>query len=640
MQIICLIFCFLTSLYAAHCSQEKILICGVCKDVEQAVPNTIWNVERLGSLFAGYTVIIYENNSTDRTAALLRKWADTNPHVVFISETVAESDLPRSREERIARARNIVLAKAQDYADCKYLLMADLDFMHPWPVDRIIDTIESGDDWDCVSANGLDEKGDYYDRYAFRDETFPLGPELVNDWWWRDIRANRFSFVEGASMRRVYSAFGGLAIYHTKSILPFSYSGTVTEDLRAYYKEILINHPLSFLHTGWFRPFVKKWMNHHMARYLSKIKMKNPSQMDKVPIVFHHPLNRGPVCEHVALHAAMATHGFDKFYVNPNMVIRYAPPPTHSKEKILICGVCKDVEQAVPNTIWSMERLGSLFAGYTVIIYENNSTDRTVSLLQKWADTNPHVVFISETVAESDLPRSREERIARARNIVLAKARDLQYADFKYLVMADLDLMHPWPIDSILETIESGDDWDCVSANGVNERDRYYDHYAFRDERFPFGPELIGDCWWEDLGKNLLSFAENGPMRRVYSAFGGLAIYKTKSILPFSYSARLTDDLREYYKEILIHHPRSFLHVGWLRPFVKKWRNPHIASYLRRIKMKRAPQMEKVPIVFQDPLNRGPICEHVALHAAMATHGFGKFYVNPKMVVHNKPLLP
>ncbi|MFV0339465.1 MAG: hypothetical protein ACK5MA_02380 [Parachlamydiaceae bacterium] len=41
---------------------EKILICGVCKDVELAVGPSIRNIEKLGKRFQDYTVIIYENN--------------------------------------------------------------------------------------------------------------------------------------------------------------------------------------------------------------------------------------------------------------------------------------------------------------------------------------------------------------------------------------------------------------------------------------------------------------------------------------------------------------------------------------------------------------------------------------------------
>ena len=70
-------------------------------------------------------------------------------------------------------------------------------------------------------------------------------------------------------------------------------------------------------------------------------------------------------------------------------------------------------------------------------------------------------------------------------------------------------------------------------------------------------------------------------------------------------------------------------------------RNPRIASYLRKIKMKKPSKIETVPIIFRKlfdslhPLGDHHVCEHVTLHAAMATHGYGTFYVTPKMVVNN-----
>lgn len=90
--------------------RPKVLICGVCRDVEKAVLNSVNNIEELGSKFSDYAVIIYENNSKDHTADLFAIWAEKNPKVTFISEKLIEKHLPQSRPERIARARNIVLS--------------------------------------------------------------------------------------------------------------------------------------------------------------------------------------------------------------------------------------------------------------------------------------------------------------------------------------------------------------------------------------------------------------------------------------------------------------------------------------------------------------------------------------------------
>lgn len=295
------------------------------------------------------------------------------------------------------------------------------------------------------------------------------------------------------------------------------------------------------------------------------------------------------------------------------------------QEKILICGVCKDIDFAVGNTIRNIEKLGKRFSDYAVIIYENNSTDMTPQLYADWARRNSHVVFVSENLAAHELPGSREERIARARNIVLDIARDEKYDDFTHLIMVDLDFTHAWPISEIVETVQMQGDWHCISANGVKRSGSYWDRYAFRDAKFPFGPELLGHDWWNQLFKTWFEIKGDNP-RPVYSAFGGLAVYKRSAIIPFGYSGTVTEDLQNYYGLIL---PK-------LLP-----NNPHLLNYLRINRLGYDDQLFLKPVIFEcsppsdqyEFYRRLVCCEHVTLHASMALNGFGNFFINPKLVM-------
>lgn len=296
---------------------------------------------------------------------------------------------------------------------------------------------------------------------------------------------------------------------------------------------------------------------------------------------------------------------------------------------VIICGICRNIESAVNNTIENIEKLGKSFKDYGVIIYENNSQDQTVIKLLEWAQKNKKVFFITEKLTPDQEPASRTEKIARARNQSLSMIKNSKHKNFEYLIMVDLDFKSSWPIDEICKTIEEGGDWDCVSSNGVaTEREMYWDRYAFRDKYYPFGPELNGDSWWHDifnLDKGIY-LKDEDSWRPVYSAFGGLAIYKMKSILNFSYSGLVTLDLQEYYKKILLESLKD---------------NKQIQSYLQLNGLTASRDLTKVPIIFRNntfnefPAGYQPItcCEHVPLHASMALNGFGKFYVNPKMVM-------
>jgi len=294
-------------------SNKKILICGICRDIEQYVPWAIQNIEELGERFTDYHVFLYENNSADQTNFLLSEWATHNSRITFVSEVLAESELPFHRTERLALARNKVLQMARDerFADFAYLLWADLDFACQWPTDEIVNTIESSEDWNVVSANGIFREGIYRDRLAFRSKDYPLGPEVLGPCFWEDLEKSWFKLSTEENWLPVYSAFGGLAIYKTKEILPFSYGGLVNDDLFFFYKKILSN--LEKRHK-------------YLQLYFHTIKLYWPASSKKVPLVWNrYPYPTASCCEHVILHAAMAKKGFDKIFVNPNMILEYPP---------------------------------------------------------------------------------------------------------------------------------------------------------------------------------------------------------------------------------------------------------------------------------------------------------------------------
>lgn len=294
-------------------------------------------------------------------------------------------------------------------------------------------------------------------------------------------------------------------------------------------------------------------------------------------------------------------------------------------EKVLICGIARNVASAAPNTIKNAEKLGNQFKNYAVIIYENNSTDNTVELFKNWAKNNSHVIFVHENMPDTRLAIARTEKIARARNKILSIARRSQYKGFKYLVMVDLDFLTDWPICEIVRTIASPIKWDAVFANGCVPSGSYYDRYALRNKQFPFGPELLGDFFWSNSRDTVFKLKGRSWVP-TYSAFGGLAIYKTKSILRSSYSGTVTKDLKKYYKKIIrslsVSNPSREEYLKLISPY--KVGNRH-SSEIPVIFRKNT--LWEVPSGYQGKV----CCEHVPLHASMYMKGCGKFYINPKM---------
>jgi len=325
-----------------------------------------------------------------------------------------------------------------------------------------------------------------------------------------------------------------------------------------------------------------------------------------------------------------------------------------NSEKVLICGVCKNVEPAVPNTIRSAEELGKQFADYHVIIYENNSKDRTKELFQKWASNNPHVTFISEKLSKEQLAAAsnmklvkRTEVIAYARNRVLDIAMQDAYKDYKYVVWADLDFLHPWDIEHIVETIDQPEqDWDAVLANGG------YDYFALRDEEFPIGFELLGMSWWNRLDelRSRFSLDKQGPWRKVYSAFDGFGIYKRESIKGCRYWGVVTRDLEEVTVSIL-EKARQKKDVLFLNEYERLLSAARIVTLAEERISDRPSYPKEIGLKLQNSLGTGKVvwfsctrketlpwtCEHVPFHASMIVRGHDKIFINPRLRSPNLP---
>lgn len=317
-------------------------------------------------------------------------------------------------------------------------------------------------------------------------------------------------------------------------------------------------------------------------------------------------------------------------------------------EKVLICGVCKNAEAAVPNTIVSMTALGQQFLDYKVVIYENNSTDQTSLLFQQWAQDNPHVLFISEQIEKKNLIKqlamkcsNRTEQIARARNRVLDEIMKDDYADYKYVVWADLDFLDLWDIEGIVETIKNPEqEWDAVLANGS------YDLFAFRDKEFPIGYELIGDLYWTELSqiRSRLRMNPEDSWRHVYSAFGGMGIYKRASIQGCRYSGVVTKELEQEVikwlslirsvKEVpLLQEYEQLLASSKVFDFYQPYltHRKHFPSTLG-MRLKNAYGLGRIVWFSCSKKQTLPsVCEHIPFHAAMASKGHDKIFVNPKL---------
>ena len=189
--------------------------------------------------------------------------------------------------------------------------------------------------------------------------------------------------------------------------------------------------------------------------------------------------------------------------------------------------------------------------------------------------------------------------------------------------MVDMDFKNGIAINGIKNSLNQKNEWDAICANGITKKGTYYDSYALRDKELPFGPEIEGETWWRLSGARKIVLKQNHPLIPVYSAFGGLAIYKRSSIKNCHYSGIVTSQLENFVKQIIFDKPSH--------PQVVRYLNmDHSIDSFYRI----SPEVNSIKWSLNSGGYEVPVCcEHVAFHAMMIANGHTKIFINPNMVV-------
>jgi glycosyltransferase involved in cell wall biosynthesis len=203
--------------------RHNVIFAGTVRNVEQYMAKSLADVEACGAKFKDFSLVLYENDSTDRTRDILRELKRPNYHYIFEDNV----DIP-GRTARLAAGRNKVLQKARELnasGTFTYLIVLDLDDVNS--SGRFVNSIEScfaRKDWDALAAN---QSLLYYDLWALRrknDLMYDVMERLYNTDNPNSTLGNmrhRYSVTgnyPAGKFLEVESAFGGAAIYRLDSI--------------------------------------------------------------------------------------------------------------------------------------------------------------------------------------------------------------------------------------------------------------------------------------------------------------------------------------------------------------------------------------------------------------------------------------
>lgn len=213
-----------------------------------------------------------------------------------------------------------------------------------------------------------------------------------------------------------------------------------------------------------------------------------------------------------------------------------------SSVRAVFVGCARDCAAHLHNVIVWIEKAGTLFSSYRVVVVENDSSDDTKQILHLWSLRNSSVEIVCLDGLHDRLP-DRGERLAAARNAYLKHVQEKGYDGHDLLIPLDMDgVVGPEPsLDRFSAALEFllGDE--SVAGVFANSWPVYYDLWPLRHKEW-----CPRDCWQDFREKRVLigpnqAFhqcvidrqipiaADRSPIE-VESAFGGLGIYRMAAV--------------------------------------------------------------------------------------------------------------
>jgi len=207
-----------------------------------------------------------------------------------------------------------------------------------------------------------------------------------------------------------------------------------------------------------------------------------------------------------------------------------------------ICGPVKNCGPYLQKNLSNMEKIGSLFDDYKILIYYDESSDDSLQILKDYQKNNPKMLLYVNSVPMSQF---RTHNIATARNFCLNYVKQ-NIDTFPYFVMMDMDDVNCKQLN--LEPLARSlmrEDWDALS---FNTNPAYYDiwglsiwPYCFSYNHFENNVQFYTII--QDYVTELLNKLPEGDLLPCISSFNGLSIYRTNKFLNTYYDGNIRLDI-------------------------------------------------------------------------------------------------
>lgn len=215
--------------------------------------------------------------------------------------------------------------------------------------------------------------------------------------------------------------------------------------------------------------------------------------------------------------------------------------------KCCICGPVRNCEPFLDKVFSNIEKIGSIFDDYQIMVFYDDSYDNTLTKLKEYQKINPKFNFyINRTLVS----KYRTHRLAYARNFCLNYIKEnYNINEYPFFIMMDFDDVNCKEVEpNILKKYLIRDDWDGLS---FNTKPKYYDiwglsiyPYCFSYSHFS-NKETITENYItiQKYINDKLNKLKSGELLQCISSFNGFSIYRTNKFLNTYYDGRVRTNL-------------------------------------------------------------------------------------------------
>ena len=208
-----------------------------------------------------------------------------------------------------------------------------------------------------------------------------------------------------------------------------------------------------------------------------------------------------------------------------------------------ICGTVKNCGPYLNKVLNNMEKIGSIFDDYQIIIYYDHSSDNTLEIIKNFQKNNDKMIFY---VNQKPVSPFRTHNLAIARNFCLNYVKNNK-SKFPFFIMMDCDDVNCKEVNiDILKKYLYVDSWDGLS---FNSSPKYYDIWGLSIHPFCFSYNHFENnvkyysIMQDYVNKFLKKAKSENRLLECISSFNGFSIYRSSKFLKTCYDGRVRLDL-------------------------------------------------------------------------------------------------